>query len=176
MKYRVIAILVVVFGLCSFVAGQERKFDVILTLDQISSRVDRAEAAAVARIVNRSTESLRTSTLPTLNVYFSACQPSYPTCLESSTYFASVEIPSKVLAENESHEFRVNLSRLNWVDFKYSRKESGIITTNLKGVPRDNIFLYADVRIPDGYEKGKDGRRIPKYRKHLSNVIVVTLN
>lgn len=158
----------------AFAAAQQREFDVVLTLEGTSSRIDRKESAAKVRIVNRSESYLETATLPELNIYFAACQASDPSCLDSSLYFATVEIPARRLAENESIEFKVPLSGLQWTLGPYRRGSGGYFRTDLSGIPKTNIFLYADVKIPDGFIVDPDGAKRPKFRESVSNVLVVS--
>lgn len=167
----------VIAAFCFFVltaAAQERRFDVVLTLDGTSSRIERKEASATAKIVNRSPDHLDTSTLPELNIYFSACQPSNPSCLDSTLYFATLEIPKARIPENRSLEIAVPLSDLQWVLGPYRRGSASYFKTDLSGVPRTNIFLYADVKIPDGFVEGPGGSKKPRYRESVSNVVIVT--
>lgn len=166
--------VLLLFCLVTLSAAQERKFDIVFTLDGTSSRIDRKDAGATAKIINRSEEYLDTSTLPELNVYFSACQPSFPSCLDSSLYFATVEIPRARIAENDWVEFAIPLSDLEWIQGPYRRGSASYFKTDLSGVPKTNIFLYADVKIPDGFVSGSDGSRKPKYRESVSNVVIAT--
>ncbi|QQS42846.1 MAG: hypothetical protein IPM63_07900 [Acidobacteriota bacterium] len=174
MKYLRPAVIAVLCFFVSSAAAQERRFDVVLTLDGTSSRIDRNDASATAKIVNRSPDHLDTSTLPELNIYFSACQPSNPSCLDSTLYFATLEIPKARIAENRSVDVLVPLSDLQWILGPYRRGSSSYLKTDLSGVPRTSIFLYADVKIPDGFTEGPGGAKRPKYRESVSNVVIVT--
>ncbi|HUF05148.1 MAG TPA: hypothetical protein VMM38_13360 [Aridibacter sp.] len=174
MKFLNYALILALVCFSSFTAAQERRFDVVLTLEGTSSLIERNEAVATAKIINRSSDHLDTSTLPELNVYFSACQPAYPSCLDSSLYFATVEIPRERIEENESIEFRVPLSELQWTLGPYRRGSGRHFKTDLSGVPKANLFLYADVKIPDGFTAGPDGSKKPKYRESVSNVVIVS--
>ena len=94
MNYRPAAIVlwVAVFAVLAFPA--ERKFDITISLEGGSVRIDRTEAVARVRVTNRGREDLRLEGLGELNLYFSSCQPGDPSCDGSELYYARVKMPS----------------------------------------------------------------------------------
>lgn len=174
MKYRAAFFFLLVLVLASQSIAQERKFDITIALDGGTSRIDRDEAVLKVRITNRGTDLLRTSGLGELNIYFSSCQLGDPSCDGSAYHYASYWFPGKTVLSERSSEFLIDLSDLAWRQGPYN-KQSKAPSSDFKAVPRKNIYLYADVKVLDGFSVDPaTGMRAPKYREYLSNVVNVS--
>lgn len=165
-------IFLVIFAVAASAAPvRDRKFDVAISPEDHSARIDRTDARIRVRITNRSKETLRTAGLGELNIYFSSCQPGNPSCDGSEFFYAVYPMPSKSLPENNSLEFNVPLSGIVWRRGPYNRQNSspGI---RLSEVPAEKLYLYADVKVLDGFEEvDETGKKTPRYREYLSNVL-----
>lgn len=174
MKYRAAIFFSLILILAFQSPAQERKFDITIAIDGGSSRIDRGEAVLKARITNRGAGDLRTSGLGELNIYFSSCQPGDPSCGGDAFHYASYWFPGKTVMPERSTEFVIDLSDLSWKRGPYN-KQSSAPSSAFSAVPSKNIYLYADVKIFDGFSVDPaSGRRAPKYREFLSNVINVS--
>lgn len=171
MIFRISALLLVVLAVAASVSAGERKFDLTVSLEGGSVRIDRAEAVAKVRITNRSREDLKTSGLGEVNFYFSTCEPGDPSCDGSEFYYARAKVPAATLYTDRSFEFRVDLAKLWWKKGPYNPQ----LTTpsyNLEAVPSENIYFYADVKVLDGFvENQYTGKQEPEYRVYLSNTV-----
>jgi len=174
-KYRPAAIVlsILLFSVLAFPA--ERKFDITISLEGGSARIDRTEAVARVRVTNRSREDLRLGGLGELNLYFSTCQPGDPSCDGSELYYSRVTMPSATVFTDRSYEFRVDLTKLWWKKGPYN-PQIAAPSYNLEAVPSANIFFYGDVKILDGFVADDDtGKREPEYLSYLSNTITAIL-
>lgn len=174
MKYRAAVLLSFVLILASNSFPQERKFDITIALDGGSSRIDRDEAGLKVRITNRGSGNLRTGGLGQLNIYFSSCQPGDPSCGGDAYHYALYRFPAKTVFPDRSAEMVIDLSDLEWGPGPYNPQIS-IPASDFAAVPSKNIYLYADVKVLDGFSADPaTGKRIPRYREFLSNVINVS--
>ncbi len=171
MKYAAAVMILLFVVLASSAAAQERRFDITISIEDSSSAVGSDEAVLRVRLLNRGKENLRTDGLGELNIYLSKCQPGDPSCDGSAFYYARVRMPSTQVLQDRSTEFLVGFSGLSWQPGPFNPQNSGP-AVNLAGVPRENIYFFSDVKIIDGFSPDpSSGKREPRYRQYLSNVL-----
>lgn len=189
MKYRFLAVisLFFLFSLATF--GQEREFDLKVSLEDTSIDKNSDEVFATITITNKSDQVLKAEGLGFVEIRFSKVMPGSQSGLIKNDYFARVDIPQKKLPENKSLEFRINLVEQKWFssDPRSGKSEVG---TDFNKIPEENIFFYADIKMLAGYRNTanpktvyKNGkpvsepiRKRPFYKTVNSNLVTVTLN
>lgn len=172
MKYRFAVFLSLVLAFAAHTAAQERNFDITVALDGGSSRIDRNEVVLKVRITNRGSDDLKTGGLGELNIFFSPCEPADASC-SFDYYFARYPVPKNNVSPDRSAEFSVDLAGLEWQPGPYGPMAG--VPSSFRVVPSKNIYLYADVKVLDGFSADPaSGKRVPKYREFLSNVINVS--
>lgn len=175
MKYRSAALVLSILLLSVVAYPAERKFDITISLEGGSARIDRTDAVARVRVTNRSREDLRLEGLGELNLYFSSCEPGDPSCDGSEFYYSRVKMPSATIFTDRSYEFRVDLTKLWWKKGPYN-PQIAAPSYNLEAVPSANIYFYGDVKILDGFVAADDnGKREPEYLSFLSNTVTAIL-
>jgi hypothetical protein len=175
MKLKILILFCLLFVLPAVAHAQSRRFDILVSLDGNSSRIDREEANVKIRITNRGKEDLRASGLGDINFYFSSCQAGDLLCGGDDIFFSTFRVPSKSIFPDRSFEFQVDLATLGWKSGPYNPQSSSP-SVSLSAIPSKDIYFFADVKILDGFEtNGNSGKREPRYLEYLSNTINVIL-
>lgn len=189
MKNRFLALFSLVFLLSISICGQERNFDLQVSLEENNIIKTDNNIFATVTITNNSRQVLITDGLGFLEFRFSKNMLGGEQGLERNDSISRIDIPVKKLRENESLNFRVNLAKQDWYK---SEMDFGNISLTKKfvNISKENIFFTASVKVLTGYRNAanakivyKDGKPIrepvgkrPTYKTVNSNVITVILN
>jgi hypothetical protein len=176
MKFKAAGLAVLLLAISSSVAAQSRRFDIRVSFDGNSSRIDRQQASVRVRITNRGRADLKAGGLGEVNFYFSSCMAGDELCRGDDIFYATYSVPSKSIFPDRSFEFEVDLAKLGWKSGYYNRQSSSPLVS-LAAVPSKDIYFFADVKILDGFEKNDDtGKKEPRYLEYFSNTINVILD
>lgn len=172
---RILLVATLVFQVHSAPLAQYRDFDLLISPDERTIAAG-SGAAIEVKITNRSGNRLETGGLDSVNFYFTKCLPCDISCGgHRDVFYAVSPIPSKILDENTSLRFDLDLAALEWRFGPYNRQDNDP-PASLYSVPRENIYLFADIRILDGFRaSGSGSGRVPRYRIHRSNIISMVI-
>lgn len=189
MKYRSLLLVSLVFLLSFSIYGEERNFDLKVSLEETSIDRTADEFFAKVTITNNSKQNLSTSGLGFVEFRFSKSMIGNSQGLIKNDYIARVEIPHNNLRQNRSFEFKVDLVGQDWFITNSNTAISGI-KTSFAEISEENIFFNANIKLLTGYKNVanpkvvyKDGKAVnepiskrPTYKTINSNIISVTLN
>lgn len=189
MKFKFSVVFLMMFLLSISICGQERNFDLQVSLKENTITKTDKNIFATVTITNNSRQVLMSEDLGFIEFRFSKNMLGGEQGLVRNDSISRIDIPVKKLRENESLEFRVNLAKQDW-----HKSETDFGNTELsrkfKDIPKENIFFTAGVKMLTGYRNAanakivyKDGKSVrepvgkrPTYKTVNSNLITVTLN
>ncbi len=164
MKFKFLALFSLVFLLSISIYGQERKFDLEVSLNETNIDKTSEDIFATVTITNISKQVLVSDSLGFLEFRFSKNMLGDEQGLVKNDRVSRFDIPSKKIRENKSIKFRVNLAKLNWYksDFDFGKSE---LSRKFTDIPKENIFFYASVKMLAGYKNVANAKVVYKNGK-----------
>ena len=143
MKYKVLFAVLAAFLLVTNSFAQNVEVSVSMENKNLWGRKD---FPVKVKITNKAEDNLDTKILKGISFCFSKRLKFNEYGKRGEKYTAFAEIPQKLIKENESFEFEVNLSDLYWAD-EVSSSRNLKSPKNLSTIPVENRIFYAVVRV-----------------------------
>jgi hypothetical protein len=172
MKFKFAVVFSIIIICLTGTSAQDRNAEIEVSMDETSISTRSTTTIVNVKITNKADEVLKTEGLGNINFYFSRVFTEKTIRSLGDVFEAKTNIPAKILRNNETFEFKVNLYDLYWFD-----SMSGFIDPkkpNLNEVPSENIYFSANIKLLDKYEYNSSAKRkLPVYKYFRSNTIDV---